>query len=64
MLLFISFPLSHTYAASRGTTNCGVLTLTVTCLSTMSHYPNPMRSHTAWAAPIPITRPAACRVPL
>lgn len=37
MIVFIHFPLLLSLAANSGTTNCGVLTLTVTCLTITSH---------------------------
>lgn len=63
-VMLIPTGVSPSPTASRGTTNCGVLTLTATCPSTMSHCLNPTPSLTAWVALTPITRPVARLVPL
>lgn len=56
--------LSFSSAASRGTTNCGVLTPIAICLSATSLCVNPSLSPTAWAALTPVTRRASRRVTL
>lgn len=63
-IVFIPTPLSLSLTANRGTTNCGVLTLTATFLSTMSHCLNLAPNRSAWVVLTPITRPATSLVPL